>query len=284
MKIQCKLFVFAMALAVVCLSTTKSYALFGHDVLINQNYDTDTVGQMPSGWSGQRSTNFFATFTGPVSTVNDNAFVTNSVFDSSPNSFAIQGTSAAGTFSNMLLRTVAPFSFSLTNAGKWISYEVDINIDFITGNDGEGWTFRLWNSDFSNLDVGVPRILRNGSQWRFLTQTGGYQGGFNFDQWYNLRVQITPLGFDPAANSGDGSGYGVAHWYIDNSLFYTENYTNRVFARLREIDTFDIRTDIRTPTGIRMFIDNLGVEAIPEPSALAFVVTGAAILMIRRRS
>lgn len=270
-KIQSKFLVVAMVFAVACLSSTKSYALFGHDILINQNYDTDTVGQMPSGWTG-------------LSLVNSNAFVTNNVFDSSPNSFANQFVLGDP---NYTIQTVAPFTVTLTNVGKWISYEFDVNVDYIGGNDGEGFQFRLWNANFSQIDVGTPRILRNGAQWRFynglVAQNGGssYVGNYNFDQWYNFRVQIELEGTNgPVATPY----HGKAYWYVDSVLVNTETWTNRNFGQVREIDTFDIRPVIGTATGARMFIDNLGVEAIPEPSALAFVVAGAGMFLLRRRS
>ena len=274
MKIQSKFLVVAAVFAVACLSTTKSYALFGHDVLINQNYDSDTVGQMPSGWTG-------------LSLVNNNAFVTNNVFDSSPNSFANQHVVSDA---NYTIQTVAPFTVMLTNAGKWISYEFDVNVDYLGNVDSEGFQFRLWNANFSQIDVGVPRILRsniNTNQWRFynglVSQNGGstYVGGYNFDQWYNFRVQIQLDGNDgPVATPY----YGKAYWYVDNVLVNTETWTNRNFQQVREIDTFDIRPVQGTATGARMFIDNLGVEAIPEPSAMAFIVAGATMLTLRRRS
>jgi hypothetical protein len=236
-----------------------------------QAYDSDTVGQLPSSWSGL-----------PV--VNGNAYVTNNVSVSAPNSFANQFTSADTTYT---VQTVAPTTFTLTNIGDWVSYDFDVNVDYIGGNDSEGFSFRLWNATFSQIDTGAPRILRNLTQWRLynglVSINGGsaYVGGWNFDEWHHLRFKTV---LDGTSGPGATPYFGRTFWYVDDVLLNTETWTNRNFNQVREIDTVDIRSVIGTVTGARMYVDNMVIEVIPEPSALALLAAGGWILVRRRRS
>jgi hypothetical protein len=256
---------------VVGLAAGSAVAFEGpNHILRNQNYDSDTVGQLPSGWSG-------------LATVNNNAFVTNSPSSTAPNSFANQFTSADTTYT---IQTVSPFAYTLTNIGSWVSYSFDVNVDYIGGNDSEGFSFRLWNATYSQIDTGAPRILRNGTQWRLynplVSLNGGsaYVGNYNFDEWHNLRFKTI---LDGDTGPGGTPYFGRTLWYIDNTLLNTETWTNRNFNQVREIDTVDIRSVIGTPTGARIFIDNLEVEALPEPSALALLSIGSLFFLRRSR-
>lgn len=228
-----------------------------------QSYDSDTVGQMPASWSGL-----------PV--VNANAYVTNNPSVSSPNSFAVSYTNGNA---NYLIQTVAPTTFTLTNVGDWVAYQFDVNVDFLNSNNSEGFHFRLWNGNISQLDAGVARIIANSGGWQFIDALGPYLPTiYSFDAWHNFRAKVVLEGTNgPVASPY----YGKAYWYVDDALAYTEVWTNKNFNQVREIDTVDIR-DVPNLGG-RMFIDNMVIEIIPEPSALAFLAM-ASLMFFRRRS
>jgi hypothetical protein len=233
------------------------------NTIFEQNFDSDTVGALPSGWSGAST---------------DNAVVTDSLSLSAPNSFQLSTLSSNGF---TVQRAFAAHNLASGDPDNRLSYSVDINVDFIDQNDSEGFRFRIWNGT-SQIDVGTPRVLRNGANWRFFnglfSLNGGpaYVGNFNFDQWYNFRVVITPTTISS----------GTAHWYMDNVLVNTETYSGRSpISQTSNLDVFDIFqvSDGNPATAARMYIDNLQIQAIlPEPSSLALLLAGAAMLLRRR--
>lgn len=240
-----------------------------HHLLANQDFDNDTVGLLATGWSG-------------LPTSNNKAYVTNNVSVSNPNSFALQYQNGD---SSTLISLVTPMQYSLTNAGQWIAYEFDVNVDYINSNNSEGFAFRLWNATFSQIDTGSARILANSGGWQFFNGLAGQNGGlfylptiYSFDTWHHLRVKILEDG-----NTGPVATpyFGRTLWYVDNVLANTETWTNRNFNQVREIDTLDVSYLINQ--GARINIDNLVIEAIPEPTALALLFGAGTVLLVRRR-
>ena len=241
------------------------------NTIFEQNFDSDTVGQLPSGWTG-------------LPTVNNNAFVTNNVSQSAPNSLAIQITDST-------LWTVAK-SFPAVDLANGdpdnrLSYSLDINVDHIDHNNAEGINLRLFNG-VSQIEAGMPRILRFNSLWSLYNGDVSINGGnayngplggfFNFNQWYNFRVVISPT--SPTS--------GTADWYVDGSLINTETYSGRSTSQTHNMNEFDIyylNSDVNAGTGALMYFDNLVIQSIvPEPSSVALLVVGGLILWRRRNT
>jgi hypothetical protein len=242
---------------------TSAQALVTNTIL-SHNFDSDTVGALPSGWS-------FSTGS------NSGVYVTNNVSSSGPNSFRVPITDST------FYTVQTPFTaHNLANGDpdNRLSYSIDINVDFIDLNDSEGIRLRIWNGT-SQIDVGTPRILRNGTQWRFYnglyTVNGGsaYIGNFNFDEWHNLRIVINPT----------TTTSGTADWYVDGVLLNTETYTGRSpVTQTSNLDVFDIFPvlDASDATDATVYFDNLLIQAIlPEPSSVALLAVGG-LMLVRR--
>lgn len=246
------------------------YSVTAHALMTNtilsHNFDSDTVGSLPSGWS----------FTAGSSS---GVYVTNNVSSSSPN--ALQVKLVNSTF--FTVGTTFP-AHNLANGDpdNRLSYSVDLNVDYIDLNDSEGIRLRIFNGT-SQIDVGTPRILRNGTNWRFYNALAGgnggsfYVGNFNFDQWYNFRVVITPT----------TTTSGTADWYMDGVLINAETYSGRSpVTQTSNLDIFDIFPvlDANDATGASLYVDNLLIQAIiPEPSTAALIAVCFGVAALRRK-
>src|ERR1051326_3723480 len=251
------------AIALSC--AIRSEAVLTTNTIFDQNFDSDIVGQLPSGWTG-------------LPTVNANAFVTNSISKSAPNSF--EHTFTAPT-SYDVQTTFPGFNLNGGDPDQRLSYALDVNVANIDNIDSQGFNFRIYNG-VSQIDVGTPRILRSSAdttKWRFFNGLAGVNGGsfyvgsFNFNQWYNFRVVISPT--SPSS--------GTADWYMDGALVNTETYSARSpVTQTSNIHIFDIRSVPNTGSST-MYVDNLLIQSIvPEPTSMALAAVGCFILMRRR--
>lgn len=231
--------------------------------LVN-NYDTDPLGQLPTGWtftSGSNSETYVAL---------DPLGGTNRVFQIDEDPVNGQGWTLQTTF--------APYT--LTSTSPTLFYQFRLYVDEITGNDSEGITVRVM-SNLSSLDAGFPRILRNGTQWRFYSAHyilnsavpfSAYSPSFNFDQWYTFRVEIDP----------DSTSSGKVYWYMDGTLIRTETYSGRSLSQTQNIQLFEISNSVAPGGGARIYLDNL-IVGIPEPAGALMLGVGG-LLLLRRRN
>lgn len=266
----CRFVVFGVILG-VCHATVAQALIT--NTIHSQNFDSDNVGELPSGWTGL-----------PV--VNDESFVTNNLSVSAPNSFRVGILPDASV--DTVTTTFAPHDLSNGDPDNRLSYSLDINVDYIDSTGGEGITLRLWNG-VSNLEVGRPRILVNpfnNAKWTLYNPNtvlnsdsflAGYHfAGFDFDTWYNFRVVINPS--SPSS--------GTALWYMDGVLINTETYSGRSpIIQTLNIDQFDLfhETDSNPATGASMYFDNFLIQSIiPEPSSVVLLVLGGWTLLRRR--
>jgi hypothetical protein len=241
-------------------ATTANAVVLYTNTIYSDNFDSDTLGQLPSGWSGSRS---------GLPTVNNNAFVTNNISKSAPNSFK-------NTYTNAFSYDVTT-SFpgvNLVQFDQGLSYSLDLNVESIANNNSEGFRIGVDNN-VHRLDAGSPRILREGTVWSFFNQFNGQNflsSGFNFNQWYNFRVDFSPI--SPTT--------GTAFWYMDGTLINTEPYTKPDNTYTPNVHIFEI-LDI-PGNSATMYVDNVLIQAIiPEPSTVALLAVGGFVFFSRRR-
>jgi hypothetical protein len=259
--------------AIVVSLTTAAVSYAAPFYLYTTNFDSDVIGQLPAGW-----------------TVNSGSVnLANTSVQPQPgrvNVFKVGFT----TESYQLRRDYTVHGLNTT--GNTLAYEFDVNVDFINGNDSEGWGFYNTNN-VTGMFAGAPRILRNGANWRIYN---GYYtiaptdapyapaaGGFNFDQWYRMRVEYTAT--SPSAGFVSyylGTDYADLRAALGDDLFYTEFYSDGV-AQTQNLQTFLLGSV--TATGASMMIDNF-VVVTPEPASLGAVslLATAGLRRNRRRA
>jgi hypothetical protein len=106
------------------------------------------IGQLPAGWT---------TYSGTVNLANTS--VQSSSDPGRANVFKVGFTTETYT----LRRGYTVHGLNTT--GNQLAYEFDVNVDFINGNDSEGFTFYNTNN-VTGMFAGFPRILKNGANWR----------------------------------------------------------------------------------------------------------------------
>ena len=265
-------FAYAAALVVaLSVSVPASAAPF---YLYHTGFETDTLGQTPTGW----------TVTAGAVNLANTSVVTHPTAPS------------GGTKVLKVGQTGEAFELGVTfpaqslNAGEKLAYNFDINVDFINGNDSEGFLSRAY-STVSRIDAGFPRVLRNGTSWRFYNGFGfmnaspAYTANFNFDQWYRLRIE-----YIASSNSA-----GQVFWYLGDDaldlqtpaddLILTETYSGRNLNQTQNIIRFDFANIGLNGTGFSMFVDNLAIVT-PEPAGLCAIgmVVSAGLLRRRQRA
>lgn len=267
----------SVILSAVVVCTATSWASAANPLILGEwDFDGDTALSAPSstpasatyptdetqqsGWTlGGDTSQLIVVDSGTVAGIpsTPNAF---------QQAFTTSATSSSVTFPN----------YDLSATSRSIEWSADIYVDFINGNNSEGWQMRMISRD-SSIDAGLMRILRNGTSWRLYNGLQGSNGGgspygqdFNFDQWYEMRVVIDP----------DSTSSGKAYTYIDGVLQFTETWTGRGLSQTQNIEYFEIISV--AGTGARFFIDNLEI-AIPEPASAALLALGGLAMLRRKR-
>jgi len=263
---------FAYAALVVALSVSASVpALAAPFYLYNTGFETDTIGQTPTGW----------TVTSGAVNLTNTSVQTHPTAPSGGTQVLKVGQSGEA------FELGVTFPAQSLNAGERLAYNFDINVDFINGNDSEGFLSRAY-STVSRIDAGFPRVLRNGTSWRLYNGNSGansspaYTANFNFDQWYRLRIEYV----------ASSSSAGQVFWYMgDNALdlqtladdlILTETYSGRNLSQTQNILRFDFSNIGLNGTGFSMFVDNLAIVT-PEPAGLAAIGMGVSAGLLRRR-
>jgi hypothetical protein len=239
---------FALVLvAVLAVFVAPAFALF----LVNDTFDSATVGTFPSGWT-------YAT----VGT--GSHYVTNSISGapSLPNVFF--NTYPDGT-ADLIRRsfTTVPISF---DSQRPTTVSFDLRIDSITGGSA-GFIMALGNLANGNT--------ANNLTMRLLTDTNGTWQVFNpvayrgqsTGVWYNIRLDIVQT------NTATSSGY--VQYYLDGTPFLSTNWT--AFSGPRtNINYLSFLNG--GPSSSVWFLDNLTISVIPEPSTLLLVGVGGWLL------
>jgi len=246
----------AIVLAVVALAYTPSRA----QVLLYENYDTETVNTLPDGWTN----------TGEVTT----SGVSNDFSVSGTQSFMIEhdGNDPSGFTLNAfrLRQSFTPHTLDATS--KTLTAEFDIRVDQI-GDGSEGFIVQVWTGN-SGLPNGDARIFR-GTPADFYFQSSDTVGPIPQDQWHHFRIE-----FDATSNTD-----GQVRWNLNNNVIpvATENWSGQGPAQMSNLQFFDIRgVQTAAGSGSRMYIDNLFIS-IPEPGSLCLLGTTTLAMLRRRR-
>jgi hypothetical protein len=248
-------------LAGLTLTSAASAATF--PVLLEQNYDSDTVGALPAGWT-------------VASGAAPNAVVQTGVpgTPSAPNVFQVQQNGESFT-----IQTVMPTQVDLDENTPNLVWSAKLYVDELVINNSAGFQFKLWNADVSNLDAGYYRVLSDAAgTFRFFNPLAGGNGGafftpqFPMDVWHDVSVVI-----DPSSNSA-----GTVGLYVNGLLINTETYTSRGLGQTTNIDTLQILSQPNGTGDNRIYLDNL-VIAVPEPASAAVLAIGGLSVLIRRR-
>jgi len=240
--------------ALIAMAASPSFG----SVVLQQTFDNDTVGVLPSGWSY---------FSGSAAT--------------SPNTVVQNGVPATPTPPNVFQNEITDGAqygvrtsftpFSLTADSNVFSYEFDLYVDEMVNNFSSGFQFRVWNN-FSIISVGDYRLVSFPTAGTFGFSDNSLPiGTFAQDTWHHVKFVIDPSSTD--------AGVGMLFVNDMNTPIHTEPYSGE-FGRTANMQLFDILTHNTQLS--RIYIDNFTV-AIPEPAGITAIAGLAGATLMRRR-